>query len=211
MLPTVGGVLISGLISCILGLFSLEAAVIAAMPGRALLFLYELSCILAGKLPFCTWVGGLPEIWQSLIYYGCLILAFTSAVRITRKQKKQGKHKFLKQKTAKGPFHKIKAHTAARSLVILAAGILVLSWKDRSELRITCLDGDRGTGSCWKCQGGAFLMDCGSSNQKNVGTVSALPYLKSRGITCLDGIMVSHTDTDHISGIGSFWISWQED
>ena len=204
VLPTVGGVLISGLISCILGLFSLEAAVIAAMPGRALLFLYEQSCILAGKLPFCTWVGGLPEIWQSLIYYGCLILALAAAVRITRKQKRQSKHKFRgKQKTAKGIFHKIKGHTAVMLLfVILAAGILVLSWKDRSGLRITCLDVGQGDGIVLEMpEGSAFLMDCGSSNQKNTGQYQLLPYLKSRGITCLDGLMVSHTDTDHISGI----------
>ena len=204
VLPTVGGVLISGLISCILSLFSLEAAVIAAMPGRALLFLYEQSCILAGKLPFCTWVGGLPEIWQSLIYYGCLILALAAAVRITRKQKKQSKHKFRgKQKTAKGIFHKIKGQTAVMLLfVILAAGILVLSWKDRSGLRITCLDVGQGDGIVLEMpEGGAFLMDCGSSNQKNTGQYQLLPYLKSRGITSLDGIMVSHTDTDHISGI----------
>ena len=198
VLPTVGGVLIRGPISCTLGLFSLEAAVTAAMPGRALLFLYEQSCILAGKLPFCTWVGGLPEIWQSLIYYGCLMLALVAAVRITRKQKKQGK-----QKTAKGMFHKIKAHTAVMLLfVILAAGILVLSWKDRSGLRITCLDVGQGDGIVLEMpEGGAFLMDCGSSNQKNTGQYQLLPYLKSRGITSLDGIMVSHTDTDHISGI----------
>ena len=74
VLPTVSGVLISGLCTCLLGLFSMKSAVIAALPGRALLFLYEQSCILAGKLPFCTWVGGLPEIWQSLFYYGCLVL-----------------------------------------------------------------------------------------------------------------------------------------
>ena len=28
-----------------------------------------------------------------------------------------------------------------------------------------------------------------------------LPYLKSRGISRLDGIYVSHTDEDHISGV----------
>lgn len=44
-------------------------------------------------------------------------------------------------------------------------------------------------------------MDCGSSSQKNVGQYQLLPYLKSRGITCLEGIMISHTDTDHVSGI----------
>ena len=128
--------------------------------------------------------GGLPEIWQSLIYYGCLILALVAAVRITRKQKKQSKHKFRgKQKTEKGIFHKIKVHTAVMLLfVILAAGILVLSWKDRSGLRITCLDVGQGDGIVLEMpEGGAFLMDCGSSNQKKYRTVSAPPLSEKPG------------------------------
>ena len=156
VLPTVGGVLISGLISCILGLFSLEAAVIAAMPGRALLFLYEQSCILAGKLPFCTWVGGLPEIWQSLIYYGCLMLALAAAVRITRKQKKQSKHKFRgKQKTAKGIFHKIKGHTAV--MLLLRRGSWYCPGRTGAVFGSPVWMWDRETGSCWKCRRAALF------------------------------------------------------
>ncbi len=184
VLPTVSGVLISGLCACILGLFSIKAAVIAAVPGRALLFLYEQSCILAGKLPFCTWVGGLPEIWQSLFYYGCLVLGIAGAVWMRRRQAGLGKF------------------AAIFLLTALSAGILTLSWKDRSGLRITCLDVGQGDGIVLEMPGGgAFLMDCGSSSQKNVGQYQLLPYLKSRGITCLEGIMISHTDTDHVSGI----------
>lgn len=44
-------------------------------------------------------------------------------------------------------------------------------------------------------------MDCGSSNKKNTAAYQLLPYLKSRGISYIDGIFVSHTDIDHISGI----------
>ena len=98
---------------------------------------------------------------------------------------------------------KIKANYAALFLLAaLSAGILVLSWKDRGGLRITCLDVGQGDGIVLEMPGGGvFLMDCGSSSQKNVGQYQLLPYLKSRGITVLEGIMVSHTDTDHISGI----------
>ena len=44
-------------------------------------------------------------------------------------------------------------------------------------------------------------MDCGSSNKKNTAQYQLLPYLKSRGISHINGIMISHTDKDHISGI----------
>lgn len=223
VLPTVSGVLISGLCTCLLGLFSMKAAVIAALPGRALLFLYEQSCILAGKLPFCTWVGGLPEIWQSLFYYGCLVLGIAGAVWMVRRRADSEKtcsfamQKAKREADAAGnrKSHggkpaavqwvggKIKANFAAFFLLaVLSAGILVLSWKDRGGLRITCLDVGQGDGIVLEMPGGgAFLMDFGSSSQKNVGQYQLLPYLKSRGITSLEGIMISHTDTDHISGI----------
>ena len=45
-----------------------------------------------------------------------------------------------------------------------------------------------------------LLIDGGSSNKSAVGQYQILPYLKSRGISRLDGIFISHTDGDHISG-----------
>ena len=67
--------------------------------------------------------------------------------------------------------------------------------------RITCLDIGQGMASFWKCRKKVFSMDCGSSNKKNIAAYQLLPYLKSRGISYIDGILVSHTDNDHISGI----------
>lgn len=91
VLPTVGGVLISGLCCSVLGLFSVNAGRAAAVPGRILLWLYEKVCMFAGKLPFCTWIGGLPEIWQSISYYLLLasgiILAYVMASGIQKKKK----------------------------------------------------------------------------------------------------------------------------
>ena len=82
------------------------------------------------------------------------------------------------------------------------AGILLLSWQPRKGLRITCLDIGQGDGIVLEMpEKGVFLMDCGSSNKKNIAAYQLLPYLKSRGISYIDGILVSHTDNDHISGI----------
>ena len=48
--------------------------------------------------------------------------------------------------------------------------------------------------------GACYLTD-GGSESKNCGAYQILPYLKSQGISRVEGIFVSHTDEDHISGI----------
>ena len=64
-----GVVLGSGTAAALMGLFSLRASWLAAIPGRVVLGTYEWICIAAGRLPFCTWVGGKPQIWQIAGYY----------------------------------------------------------------------------------------------------------------------------------------------
>ena len=44
-------------------------------------------------------------------------------------------------------------------------------------------------------------MDCGSTSKKKTAQYQLLPYLKNQGISSLDGILISHTDADHISGV----------
>lgn len=211
VLPTVGGVLISGLCCSVLGLFSVNAGRVAAVPGRILLWLYEKVCMFAGKLPFCTWIGGLPEIWQSISYYLLLasgiILAYVMASGIQKKEENQlavGKKVSENSDKIRGVFRKAakRAYPAGIFLLAAAAGIFVLSRKPGKELRITCLDIGQGDGIVLEIpDGGVFLMDCGSSNKKNTAQYQLLPYLKSRGISHINGIMISHTDKDHISGI----------
>ena len=211
VLPTVGGVLISGLCCSVLGLFSVNAGRAAAVPGRILLWLYEKVGMFAGKLPFCTWIGGLPEIWQSISYYLLLasgiILAYVMASGIQKKEENQlavGKKVSENSDKIRGVFRKTakRAYPAGIFLLAAAAGIFVLSRKPGKELRITCLDIGQGDGIVLEIpDGGVFLMDCGSSNKKNTAQYQLLPYLKSRGISHINGIMISHTDKDHISGI----------
>jgi len=211
VLPTVGGVLISGLCCSVLGLFSVNAGRAAAVPGRILLWLYEKVCTFAGKLPFCTWIGGLPEIWQSISYYLLLasgiILAYVMASGIQKKEENQlavGKKVSENSDKIRGVFRKAakRVYPAGIFLLAAAAGIFVLSRKPGKELRITCLDIGQGDGIVLEIpDGGVFLMDCGSSNKKNTAQYQLLPYLKSRGISHINGIMISHTDKDHISGI----------
>lgn len=182
VLPTVGGVLLSGLCCSIVGFINREAAAVAVVPGRVLLWFYEKLGMLAGKLPFCTWIGGKPEVWQWVMYYGLMTLGIFWGLRIREKKKRTGRI-FL-------------------CSIVMLAGILILSWHPQNKLRITCLDIGQGDGIVLELpEKGVFLMDCGSSNKKNTAAYQLLPYLKSRGISYIDGIFVSHTDSDHISGI----------
>lgn len=181
VLPTAGIVLASGFAAMLLGLFCIPAARLAALPGRILLTIYETCCKIAGNLPFCTWIGGRPQWQQVVIYYGILLGLLLLA-----------------------QYAKIKSPTAKRILCVffLAAGVAAL-WKiPQKQLIITALD--VGQGDCILMEvpgGGNFLIDSGSSSRKKVAQYDLIPCLKSKGIRRLDGIFISHTDADHISGI----------
>lgn len=46
-----------------------------------------------------------------------------------------------------------------------------------------------------------LIFDCGSTSNKNLGKYTAVPYLIKKGINRVDGIFISHWDTDHYSAI----------
>ena len=69
-------------------------------------------------------------------------------------------------------------------------------------LQITCLDVGQGDGILIRTPDNKhYLIDGGSSSQSELGRYCLLPALKSMGISYLDGIFISHTDKDHLSGV----------
>lgn len=181
VLPTAGAVLGSGAGAAVLGSVFVPAGVVMAVPGRVLLWGYERLCAIAAGLPDCTWVGGRPEIWQIAVYYGMFgaVLWFCCGAHFSRK-----------------------AVRASFCACVMAAGIIVLGYRPCPYLRITCLDVGQGDGIVVETpENYRFVIDCGSSSKTGVGKYQLLPYLKCRGISHLDGIFVSHTDEDHISGV----------
>ena len=84
---------------------------------------------------------------------------------------------------------------------LLTAGILVLGFHPSGKLKVTCLDVGQGDGILVETPDNHhFLIDGGSSSQSDLGRYCLLPALKSQGISYLDGLFISHTDKDHISG-----------
>lgn len=174
VLPTSGIVLASGIFALPVGIFVIEIAKRVVFPGKCVLFFYEKLCEVVGWIPHSTWIAGSPQLWQCAVYYVMLGVAFTGV--------KWGKK------------------AASVALVIFA--VVFLGYHSRNGLTITCLDIGQGDCCVLKMPGGEnFLIDGGSSNKKNTAVYQILPYLKNQGIAILDGIFVSHTDQDHISGI----------
>ena len=194
VLPTVGVVLGSGTADALLGLISIKGAFVVAIPGRTILKIYEVLVIIIGKLPFCTWVGGKPEMWQIVDYY--LILAGAVWMyRISEKKYKENKTAVMKKRKGIWKFRCLCAG-------MVCLGILLIGYKPKEDFRIACLDVGQGDGIVIEMENRwNILIDGGSTNKSSLGQYQLIPYLKSRGISRLDGIYISHTDEDHISGV----------
>ena len=203
VLPSVGFVLMGGMAALLLGIFSISAAKLVILPARGLLLFYEYLCSLAGKLRWSTWIGGEPEIWQILVYYGILItvLFMGQYVKIQiRKEKESSQRKEISGEQEKAVRWKLCTLRMA-SGALLIAGILILGFHPAGDLKVTCLDVGQGDGILVETPDNHhFLIDGGSSSQSDLGRYCLLPALKSQGISYLDGIFISHTDKDHISG-----------
>ena len=233
VLPTVGVVLGSGTAGALMGLFSDRGAFLTVIPGRIILKGYEFLAALAGKLPFCTWVGGKPQVWQIVGYYVILAVAVWIYRRAAQvcvdndsfwlwkrgfdlyKKKISGKRVQILQKSGVNKCHKrYKRQNQCKETVMkirgirgicvvtVCLGILLIGYKPREDFRIACLDVGQGDGIVIEIENQwNILIDGGSTNKSALGQYQLLPYLKSRGISRLDGIYISHTDEDHISGV----------
>ena len=186
VLPTVSVVLVCGLCCSLVGVFSIFAAGLVLFPGNLLLVIYEKLCILAGEFPFCTWIGGAPEIWKCGVYYVVLAGGIRGILILHGKWENDG----------------MKIRQKGMLLSVVLISVLFLGFRQRNYLSVTCLDIGQGDAIVIQIPGGKNIMvDGGSSSKKNTAAGQLLPYLKNQGISVVDAILLSHTDIDHISGV----------
>ncbi len=186
VIPTVSVVLICGLCCVAVGFMSISVAGICLIPGKILLLLYEKLCMLAGAVPFCTWIGGAPEIWKCVLYYALLLVGIRIALFLLEKGERR-MWRFLSRGIC---------------VMVVCVSIFVLGFRQKNLFSITCLDIGQGDGIVIQIPGGKTVMvDGGSSSKKNVASYQILPYLKNQGISVVDAMLISHTDLDHISGV----------
>lgn len=175
VVPLSSLLMVSALCSGIFGMISLPIGKFLAGGANYILIFYEVLCRLGTNLPLSLITAGRPERLRIVIYY-LLIFIFIAGVQ------KYGKKKLL---------------------IILALAIVVLIYpKNREGLTVAVLDVGQGDAIFMETENGTtFLIDGGSMDVENVGIYRIRPYLLSRGIDRIDYAIVTHADTDHISGI----------
>lgn len=145
------------------------------------------------KLPGALYAIGKPQIWQIFGYYTviilCIYLICDSAKRQAQETGKQKKEQFMRRQ---------KYVLCVGSLACF--GLLFLRLPKQAEVDI--LDVGQGDGIYIHTSDGQdVLIDGGSTDVSKVGTYRILPFLKSKGISCVDYWFVSHLDKDHVSGL----------
>lgn len=173
VIPLAGIALVSGVAALVLSFLLPSAAALPVYLAHLVFSSYEAGGNFFGALPANLWTVGRPALWQIVCFY--LIAGLILICKRLRWRYKMG---------------------------LLCGALLLFGIKGREELCITFLDVGQGDCVCMELpDGGVWLYDGGSTSVSGVGTYRIEPFLKSKGITCLDAVFVSHADADHMNGV----------
>ena len=181
-----------------------------------LLRLYENLCQWTQKWPGHTWNPGRPEGWTVVVYYlvlGLLVWWKRRGVHawverncdrilvgVQEKARIANRKLCFQEKMKVLLVGGMMRHIRLLFIVLLMFGICLLGYHPR-ENRVTFLDVGQGDCICVETASGqVYLFDCGSSSQSKVGQYVLKPYLKYYGINEIDGLFLSHPDSDHCNG-----------
>lgn len=174
VVPSMAFVLLGGLISLGAAACFLPLGTAAAYPVQAVLWSYGKCCTVCLRMPGHTLVTGRPGLWQFLLFFGILLCLIGGNAKMPKMLFWQG--------------------------IMLALSVFCVRMPE--GLRITMVDVGQGDCICLSENNNMhILIDGGSSDKSEVAKYQMLPYLKYEGVSCLDAVVVTHPDSDHISGI----------
>lgn len=177
VIPLMSIVVLVGVLGGAVGLFSASFGQMVIGGAYYILRFYEWLCELIVKLPYHTWIVGKPSLGRIALY-----TLFTTVGLLCMKGEEGKKRRY--------------------SGGLLMIGFLLLWIKlPNNQLAITTLDVGQGDSHVIEKGEKVYLIDGGSTSVKEVGVYRILPFLKCRGITTVEYILISHLDEDHISGV----------
>lgn len=179
------------------GMMLLPTLAFLAPLEQELLQLYTRLSLWTLEWPAHTWNPGRPEVWTVVVYYLLVVLAIVlRSKKFFDWMNQISSRRCSKTKLMGG----ILGCARVLPLVFLVAGICLLGYHPR-EMGVTFLDVGQGDCICVETASGqVYLFDCGSSSESKVGQYVLKPYLKYYGIDEIDGLFLSHPDSDHCNG-----------
>ena len=173
VIPLMSSVLVSSLLLLAAALFSVRAGRMIGILCHLILYFYDSLCHLVRLLPFYSLTPGQPSLWQVLLF-GLLIgciIVFSDKLR------------------------------ARTKLLLTVPAVCALLITPKSALTIDFPYVGQGDCNVITCGRTHLLIDGGSTSEQQLSEYILTPFLKSRGITKLDAVIITHTDQDHCSGV----------
>ena len=153
--------------------------VLGLVPGafsHGILLFYECVCKVQTKLPGNTVYIGHAGKYRIMCY--CIIICFV----LFYFENKTRRIKYIGR-------------------ILIPVSVMILIYSPKPELMISMLYVGQGDGIVIEDGREHILIDGGSTSEKSIGKYSLIPYLKYRAIGTLDAAVVTHEDSDHISGL----------
>lgn len=181
-IPLLPVIIASGGLGVVLAGWNIFLGSLAGSPAYGMLQLYQEIGNISEKLPVGMWTPGQPSTPVIAGYYLVIFLLVLVEKQLIKREKRW----------------KIFPGMELCSMLLLLL-LMAHPWQQREK--ITFLDVGQGDASLLQSGGQTLLLDGGSTSQKNVGTYVILPYIKQQGISCLEAVVLTHTDQDHINGV----------
>ncbi len=178
VIPLMGILVISGILTGILGIFLTLPAMPGAFLCHLILTVYERGCLICRSIPGSVLICGRPENIRVGLYYVLLLLICL----FRKKEKEKGGGRYV-----------------SLLILMLLPGLLLIRFP--KETVYTMLDIGQGDCNVICAENGDTLMiDCGSSSEKEIGKYRVIPFLKYMGRGRIDTVVLTHSDSDHING-----------
>lgn len=183
VIPLMSVIMVSGILTGIMGLISMKAAIWTAGAGEYILDLYSWLCEKASGSSGAVIVTGHPPEKAVVLYYVFLIVWCV----------------IYYMKVFSGISWKYRNVLPAILYMMIT---IQLRYDTGCSMKISMLDVGQGDSIVLQTSDGFnALFDGGSTSKKNIGRYRIYTYLKYAGVRSLDYVFVSHPDKDHISGI----------
>ncbi len=175
VIPTVGVLVVSGLLSGIIGIFMVDLGRVISGIGKLILWFYDRLYDVVRKLPYNNIVTGKIKLWLIIAYYIAIIIMLI--IIYFRKKKR-----YL--------------------LLSIPVVILLLILNTDRSFYFSAID--VGQGDCLLIHNedtSVYMIDAGSSDVSELYEYRIKSTLKAKGIYRIDGLIITHTDADHISAV----------
>lgn len=191
IVPVMSILMPAGMAVGMIGLICMKAALIPASAIHVFMTLITKILEIMHKLPFSIWRTGHVPGAVIVIYYVILFL-FIYFNTMTRTE----------DLPVKWPlFQRIRQESVKIRNLLAAVLIIAVPYSSFTSVGVF-MDVGQGDGMFFRSPGGAaYLIDGGSSSEKQIGKYRIIPLMDYYAEDMIDYALVSHGDEDHISGV----------